>query len=117
MFSKREQEGYVMIDHRDSPGLTADQAAAAGRASIAPHVGAGQFFESATITCSHCQRVVVMNPDRVRQRAWCIHCDHYICDACGADMKTTGACNSFDRRVEALQRATNHNQESLSHGA
>ena len=99
MFSKKEREGYVMIDHRESPGFSCDEAPAAYRAGIP--VGAGAFFEGATNTCSHCQRVVVMNPDRVRQRAWCINCDHYICDGCGVTMKLTGACSSFIRRAEA----------------
>jgi hypothetical protein len=28
MFSKREAEGYLLVDHRDSPGISAEQAAA-----------------------------------------------------------------------------------------
>jgi len=104
MFSKREREGYVLIDHRESPGFTCDEAPAAYRAGIP--VGPGAFFEGATNTCSHCNRVVVMNPDRTRQRAWCGACDHYICDVCGARMKLTGVCDSFTRRAEAeIERA------------
>jgi uncharacterized paraquat-inducible protein A len=59
MFSKRSQEGWLMIDNRAS--------------------GEG-MVESATITCSHCQTVVVLNPLRTRERGYCRKCDHYICD-------------------------------------
>ena len=104
MFSRKEREGYVLIDHRESPGLTCEEAPAAYRTGIP--IGPGAFFEGATNTCSHCQRVVVMNPDRLRQRAWCIHCDHYICDNCGVAMKISGVCNSFDRQIEAIAERT-----------
>lgn len=40
----------------------------------------GTLEESATVTCSHCQRVVVLNPLRTRERHYCRKCDHYICD-------------------------------------
>lgn len=98
MFSKKEREGYVLIDHRESPGFSCDEMPSAYRAGIP--VGPGKMFEGATNTCSHCQRVVVMNPDRLRQRAWCSNCDHYICDQCGVTMKLTGVCNSFERQIE-----------------
>ena len=93
MFSKREREGYLLIDHTDSPGLSGA-------------LGEGKKFEAATNTCSHCQRVVVMNPDRTRQRGHCYNCDHYICDGCAVAMKETGVCSSFDRFADDyLERA------------
>ena len=98
MFSKKEREGYVMIDHRNSPGFTCDEAPGAYKAGIP--VGAGAFFEGSTNTCSHCTAVVVMNPDRVRQRGYCYNCDHFICDRCATTMKLTGVCYSFSRRIE-----------------
>jgi hypothetical protein len=61
MQTKRSIEGELMIDER-----------ACG----------GKLLESATVTCSHCQRVVVLNPDRSRPRGYCSKCDHYICDLC-----------------------------------
>ena len=42
----------------------------------------GGLFEAATTTCSHCQRIVVLNPDRTRERGYCRKCVHYICDEC-----------------------------------
>lgn len=95
MFSKREREGYVLIDHTDSPGI--DHASGL--------LGGGKRFEAATNTCSHCQAVVVMNPDRLRQRGHCYNCDHYICDGCAVAMTQTGFCASFDRFAdEYLER-------------
>lgn len=97
MFSKRELEGYLLIDHRESPGITQAEAAQAGRGTIP--VGRGMRFESATINCSHCSRLVVLNPDRSRERGYCPKCDHYICDTCEATRVATGVCYPFKRRV------------------
>ena len=72
MSSLRRHEGYLLIDHRVSPGVPAGPDPAL--------VGAGRLFESATITCSHCQAVVILNPDRSRPRHYCAKCDHYVCD-------------------------------------
>lgn len=72
--SKRAQEGYLLIENRFSPATdaTADVPAIRG------------IFESATVTCSHCHRVVVLNPGRTRPKTYCSHCDHYLCDSCAA---------------------------------
>ena len=75
------REGYLMVDHRASPGLPED---------IARKVGydpkfcqEGKLFEAATLTCSHCKCAVVKNPLRTRERHTCIKCGgHYICDGC-----------------------------------
>ena len=54
-------------------------------------VGAGRgVFECATYTCSHCQVVVMINPLRTRERAYCLKCDHRICDVCGAIRAANG---------------------------
>jgi hypothetical protein len=47
--SKRAHEGYLMRDHR---------------------AGGGALFEAPVITCSHCQRGVIVNPGRTRERAY-----------------------------------------------
>jgi hypothetical protein len=60
--SQRSREGELMIDERACLG--------------------GRLFESATVTCAHCIRVVVLNPDRSRSRGYCRKCDHYVCDLC-----------------------------------
>lgn len=95
MLSKRSQEGYLQIDHRACAGVT-----------DLP-VQSGQNFESATITCSHCQRVVVLNPDRSRSRGYCPKCDHYVCDECEVSRVASGGiCRPFKQVIdEALERA------------
>jgi hypothetical protein len=101
-FSKRSLEGYALIDHRESPGLTPEDAA------ICPDgipVGRGQLFESAFITCSHCQRGVVLNPDRTRERGYCRKCDKYICDQCTAALHNTGICRPYAQLVDEILEA------------
>lgn len=85
MLTKRSLEGYLLIDHRNAPGAGA--------------VAAGATFESATVTCSHCHRIVVLNPDRSRERHHCRRCDHYICDQCA----TGGGCLPMNAVLDAAQ--------------
>lgn len=102
MSSKRSHEGYLMIDHRSGVGLPDEVVRAEGLPE-----GAGRgLFETATYTCNHCKTIVVMNPQRTRERAWCRGCDHYICDACEVHRKLAGGCRTFDEVVDkALEAA------------
>lgn len=96
LFSKRSLEGYLLIDHR----------AAEGGIDGAVPVRAGALFESATITCSHCQRQVVLNPGRTRERGYCPKCDHYVCDTCEAVRVTSGGvCKTFKQIMDEAQNA------------
>lgn len=97
MFSKRELEGYVEIDHRESPGITSAQAAKAG-CEVA--VGKGVRFQSPTYRCSHCEAMVVMRPDRSRIRGYCRKCDRYLCDNCSLVAKVTGECSPFNKFID-----------------
>jgi hypothetical protein len=68
-----KSEGYLMIDHRASPGIPGTP------------MREGSLFEAATLRCSHCGCVQIKRPDRVRPRASCVKCGGgYICDACHA---------------------------------
>jgi hypothetical protein len=99
MSSKRRHEGYLMIDHRNSPGVPDAIAAAAGMP-----LGAGRgLHECAIVTCSHCGSGVMKNPDRRRAREWCKSCDHYICDRCAAVMAQTKICKTFNQLAEEVQ--------------
>lgn len=98
MFSKRELEGYVMIDHRMGEGITQEEAARAGKDTIA--VPRGNLFESATTTCSHCSKLVVLNPDRSRSRGYCPKCDKYLCDPCEANRVVSGECTCLQWRLD-----------------
>lgn len=110
MKSKRSNEGYLFVDHRNSPGLTEAQTVAAGR----PATAARGLFEAPTYTCSHCQYVVVMNPNRQRERAYCSKCDHYVCDGCGALKAMTGACLPMEKVFdEAMEQHVQAQQNGL----
>jgi predicted RNA-binding Zn-ribbon protein involved in translation (DUF1610 family) len=98
MSSKRSHEGYFATDHRGSPGVPDEIVVAQG---LQPGAGKG-LFESATFTCSHCEAVVIKNPDRSRERAWCKKCDHYICDNCGMALHQTGVCYPFKAMVNDI---------------
>jgi len=91
--SKRRLESYLMIDHR---------AGAPGPSMRGPMTRRG-LYESATVTCSHCQAQVVLRPDRSRERGWCWRCDRYVCDACGFLMKTQGCPGPLSVRLDKLQ--------------
>lgn len=111
MHSKRSLEGYVLIDNRNSPGVPDSVVVPQGLP-----VGSGRgLFESASITCSHCEAIVVLNPDRSRSRGYCPKCDHYVCDACEAVRALSGgACYPYKARIEdareALLRGENPDQ-------
>lgn len=67
MKTQRAKESYLIVDNRAGPGLP----------------GMPAVLEASTYTCSHCQAIVIVNPQRTRERAFCRKCDHYICDECG----------------------------------
>lgn len=82
MAGKRNHEGYLLIDHRNSPGVPAD---IARRWGFDPYLmGEGKTLEAPTLTCAHCKGSVVLNPERIRKREYCQKCDDYVCDGCYA---------------------------------
>lgn len=92
--------GYLVIDHSNSPGLTpADVAHVPGAIAV----GAGEVLERDVQNCSHCQRQVWLNPGRVRARAVCPKCYHFICDGCEAMRVATGQCVPFKAVLERAQ--------------
>lgn len=100
MFSRRETEGYVLIDHRESPGLTEAERIEA-KLSPLMSIGKGQLFEAPTFNCSHCSRLVIMNPLRDRARNVCFKCNKYICDdPCMVRYVLSGGeCHCLDKRI------------------
>lgn len=99
MLSKRSQEGYLMIDHRAGDGLGSMRG----------------LFETAIATCSHCQRGVVRNPGRFRERAWCPKCDHYICDECEVvRVASGGECKTFKQIMDEQEKRVIRSQETTN---
>lgn len=78
--------GYFLIDNRASGDL--------------PPGCRAPVFEADTYTCRHCEAVVVMNPDRKRERYKCVSCSHHICDPCAALMAAGKECYPFKKYVE-----------------
>lgn len=101
MFSwLRGKEGYLQIDHRESPGVTADQVAP--RPDV-PIVGRGINFESATVRCTQCHRIGILNPDRGRTQNYCAKCHGFHCDGCMV-ANPFGHCFTLDARFDVLEK-------------
>lgn len=115
--SQRAIEGYLQIDHRESPGVTVDQIAPR---LDAPIVGQGINFESATLRCSQCHRIVVLNPLRTRERNYCPKCHEYHCDGCTATnpyghcLPLTAVFDRLRREAELLVKGSDDG-EVVSH--
>lgn len=97
MSSKRRHEGYLIVDHRESPGVPFNPAMI-GKPDTMP-VGRGITMESATVTCVHCQVVVVLNPLRTKPRGYCQKCDRYVCDSPFCNRE----CRPFEAVIEQAQ--------------
>lgn len=98
MSSLRSHEGYFLLDHRESPGMPDEVAVNIG---LWPGAGRG-VTEAPSYTCKHCQRIIIMNPKRNRERVFCRGCNHLICDDCGAERARTMRCRTFDQYVDEL---------------
>lgn len=106
MASLRRHEGELLIDHRFGPGVSAEFVRASGK--DAPIVKGGAVYESATVTCAHCNTVVVLNPDRQRPRNYCRKCDHYVCDN-----PRCAECRPFAELIDKLQERAHRNEVLL----
>lgn len=80
LFSKRSLEGYLLSENFNNLGVPDELILAARKAGKDLDFCNGKKLESATVTCSHCQTIVVLRPDRSRPRNYCGKCDHYVCD-------------------------------------
>lgn len=81
--SERSREGYLLIDNRLSGGAA---------------------VEAATVTCGHCHRQVILNPERTRARGKCRRCDRYLCDGCALNYKLDGGeCHNLNVVIEEIR--------------
>lgn len=103
-----------MLDHRSTDGIS-DELVRGISPELPPGAGQG-MFEAPTITCSHCQVVVVINPARIRERAYCAKCNHYICDGCGAIKAQTGECKTFNQVIEEIQEKAAREEQAQQRG-
>jgi hypothetical protein len=84
-----------MLIRTDSLGPTG-----LGHLEIDQRAAGGRIFEADTYTCTHCNRVVVMNPERKRERYKCRGCNHHICDDCAAQRASGGPCRTMQQRYD-----------------
>jgi hypothetical protein len=93
MNTKHAREGVVTIDHRASPGL----------GPRGTRLGEGSLFEVAVKKCNHCQRIIMLNPLRIRSQAYCPKCDEYVCDQCEIVRVASGhQCKPYDKVIEEI---------------
>ena len=107
MPSLRAHEGYLLIDHTNSPGIPADMAEKMAARGWAVSAGSTKL-EAATITCAHCQQQLIMNIDRTRDRGYCAKCDHYVCDRCSVP----GMCEPFAKLADLVADGKYEQMES-----
>lgn len=103
------REGCLLIDHQSSPGLPDGFMRSIGLSGLS--ASEGKTLEAATLTCSHCNAIVVKNPGRTRERGFCPKCNEYICDPCVAKRDCTPFLKILD---EAEQRAYREQQSQLT---
>lgn len=103
MPQKPRREGWLLIDHSNSPGVPEELVRASGK--DAPAVGAGKKFESPLVTCCHCGVQVILNPDRSRPRGYCRKCDDYVCDSPACNAECTPRLKTFEVLQEQAFRA------------
>ena len=99
MIGKRVFEGYLCIDHRESPGFTPAEAKA-GRLSREYPLGKGKLFEAGASKCPYCERLIIRNPFRERERAYCRKLDRYICDDCDLRRKMGGELKPMQQIID-----------------
>lgn len=97
--SNRSQEGWLMVDHRNSPGITEADLLTVPEHRRGEFQVTQQLFESPTLRCSHCGTMVILNPQRTRARGYCSPCDHYICD----NPVCHQGCNPLMKQLETAQ--------------
>jgi hypothetical protein len=105
--SKRSHEGYLLIDHRASPGITEADLATVPEARRAEFQAATGIFEAPTVRCCHCGVIVIINPDRKRPRHHCPKCDHYVCDTASCVLTCTPFVQKVDDTMEQAARLLN----------
>lgn len=71
----------------------------------------GQKRQYDTLTCCHCNCVVVLNPQRKRARNWCRKCNHYVCDKAICITE----CNPIQQALELIAKYDD-NQAYLQRG-
>jgi hypothetical protein len=101
---KRNGSGYLIIDHRASPGLPNGLGIIPG-VETPKFPSAGKVFEVSIVQCAHaCGSEIILNPDRVRPRNHCAKCDAYYCDKPGCR-----ECVPIQKIVDEIMESASRN--------
>lgn len=103
---KRSQEGYLLVDHRMSPGITDADLQTIPASHRAMFQSTRGLFEAPTMRCGHCGTMVVLSPTRQKARNYCQPCDHYICDNANCVLTCTPLGRTIERNVESAIKST-----------
>jgi hypothetical protein len=108
--------GYLMVDHRASPGLDEKQAIDLGYHPS--QVKEGQLFEADTLRCCHCGGQYILNPLRKRERGFCFKCMEYLCDGCQAAANQPDYVHANLAKIAdtTVTNAAHYNEVLLTHG-
>lgn len=99
MKTKRNAEGYLLIQHdRQSPGVS-DEAMRRTNPDLPAGSGRGTY-EASTSNCSHCQKILVIRWHSQERPTYCRGCDAYICRECALVAKLHGECRPFVQVIE-----------------
>jgi transcription elongation factor Elf1 len=77
-----------------------------------PSCTEGKLVEAATYTCPHCNGIVVKEPKRTRERAYCYSCGENICDACGVKALSETEHKSFNKYLDEVERSAYREQQN-----
>ena len=111
MSSKRRHEGWVYFENPNQAPLPDEVELRAlvrpGLDILVPPSRKVKIWELAFVTCSHRQETVKIHPLRVRDRAYCRLCDHYICDRCDLLRNIPVSAGGDPVHMPMLQRLDN----------
>ena len=71
----------------------------------------GLHKELPSYTCVHCDRVIILNPERTRARNQCRKCMKIICDSAGCVV----GCNPFQKDLERSYQEQDNQPWLLRH--
>jgi len=100
-----------MVDHRASPGFTAEEALRMGYKPESVREGA--VYETVTYGCPHCGTCYVKNPWRTRAREHCFSCNMDICDGCKAAMHHPDYVHKTFRQLAEEDAASRQTAEMM----
>lgn len=105
--SLRTGANYLLIDHRDSPGIDSNMFAHLPEHQRPLPVEGGKVWEEDTYSCNHCARTVYLRAitQPLSDRGYCPKCDKYICKFCTKTYDATGVCNPLAKQFETVFNA------------